>query len=260
MKVVILAGGFGTRLAEETSIKPKPMVEIGGKPILWHIMNIYSHYGFRDFIICLGYKGIVIKEYFLNYYLYQSDITIDLATNTTEIHENYSEPWKITLVDTGINTLTGGRLKRVQKYVGSETFFLTYGDGLANINVIDLLEFHNRKKQIATLTAAQPSGRFGAIQIDAVGSITSFKEKPSGDGSWINGGFFVLDPKVFNYLEGDATVFEREPLENLALDHELNAYHHNGFWMAMDKLYDKIELEKLWQSGNAPWKVWKGRD
>ncbi len=257
MKVVILAGGLGTRLAEETSIKPKPMVEIGGKPILWHIMKIYSHYGFNEFIICLGYKGFVIKEFFFNYYLHKSDITIDLMSNNSEIHQNYSEPWKITLVDTGDSTLTGGRLKRVQKYVGNETFLLTYGDGLADLNIQDVVEFHREKMQIATLTAAQPHGRFGALQIDATNSVTSFKEKPTGDGSWINGGFFVLEPQVFDYIEGDSTIFEREPLEKLAENQELNAFHHHGFWMAMDKLSDKQELEKMWQSGKAPWKIWK---
>ncbi|MCE1190085.1 MAG: glucose-1-phosphate cytidylyltransferase [Ignavibacteria bacterium] len=256
MKIVLLAGGLGTRLAEETTVKPKPMVEIGGYPILWHIMKIYSQYGFNDFIICLGYKGFLIKEYFYNYYLHKSDVTINLADNSTEIHRNLSEPWKITLVDTGLNTLTGGRLKRVQKYVGDETFMMTYGDGVADVNVPALIDFHKGHKQIATLTAVQPTGRFGALQIDPDNTISVFKEKPTGDGTWVNGGFFVLEPKVFDYIEDDATMFERAPLENLARDGQLNAYHHQGFWMPMDKLSDKHELEKMWSSGSAPWKIW----
>ena len=256
MKVVILAGGFGTRLSEETAIKPKPMVEIGGMPILWHIMKIYSHFGFNEFIICLGYKGYVIKEYFANYFLHQSDITIDLATNSLEIHQNFSEPWKVTLVDTGLNTMTGGRLLRLKNYIQNEAFMMTYGDGVADIDVKALVNFHKEKKQIATLTAVQPSGRFGALQIDKQQNIVTFQEKPEGDGSWVNGGFFVLEPEIFDYLEDDTTIFERKPLEKLASNNQLNAYYHHNFWMPMDKLSDKQTLEKLW-AGEAPWKLWK---
>lgn len=256
MKTVILAGGLGTRLSEETSTRPKPMVEIGGKPIIWHIMKIYSSFGFNDFVICLGYKGYLIKEFFANYYLHQSDVTIDLMSNSTVVHKSNSEPWKITLVDTGDNTMTGGRLKRVQKYIGNETFMMTYGDGVADVNIPRLVEFHQGKKQLATLTSVQPMGRFGALHIDSDDRITAFKEKPIGDGLWVNGGFFVLAPKVFDYLDDDTTVFEKEPLERLAADGELNAFRHSGFWMPMDKLSDKIELEKMWNSGKALWKVW----
>lgn len=257
MKVVILAGGFGTRLSEETTLIPKPMVEIGEKPILWHIMKIYSHFGFNEFIICLGYKGYVIKEYFANYYLHQSDVTIDLSANAIEIHKNTSEPWKVTLVDTGLNTMTGGRLLRVKDYIGNSTFMMTYGDGVADINISRLVEFHKEKKQIATLTAVKPPGRFGALKIDDQQNITNFQEKPDGDGSWINGGFFVLEPEVFYYIEDDATIFERKPLEKLSIDKQLNAFYHNGFWMAMDKLYDKKILENMWLENKAPWKIWK---
>ncbi len=255
MKVVILAGGFGTRLSEETDIKPKPMVEIGGKPILWHIMKIYSTYGFNDFVICLGYKGYVIKEYFANYFLHMSDVTIDLKNNQLEIHNVKAEPWKVTLVDTGLNTMTGGRIKRVQKYIGNETFMLTYGDGVANINIKELLEFHKNHGKFATVTAVQPSGRFGALDLED-GKVKAFKEKPKGDGAWINGGFFVLEPQIFEYIDGDETIWERDPLENLARDGQLMAYKHTGFWKPMDTLRDKRELESLWQSGNPPWKVW----
>ncbi len=255
MKVVILAGGFGTRLSEETDIKPKPMVEIGGKPILWHIMKIYSTYGFNDFVICLGYKGYVIKEYFANYFLHMSDVTIDLKNNKMEIHNVKAEPWKVTLVDTGLNTMTGGRIKRVQKYIGNETFMLTYGDGVGNINIKKLLEFHRKHDKYATLTAVQPSGRFGALDLEE-SKVKAFKEKPKGDGAWINGGFFVLEPQIFDYIEGDETIWEREPLENLAKDGQLMAYKHTGFWKPMDTLRDKRELESLWQSGNPPWKIW----
>jgi glucose-1-phosphate cytidylyltransferase len=257
MKVVILAGGFGTRLSEETALKPKPMVEIGEQPILWHIMKMYSHYGFNEFIICLGYKGYVIKEYFANYFLHQSDITIDLATNSLEIHQNFSEPWKVTLVDTGLNTMTGGRLLRLKKYINNEQFMMTYGDGVADIDIGKLVQFHNEKKQLATLTAVQPSGRFGALRIDKNQNILDFQEKPDGDGSWINGGFFVLEPEVFDYLKDDKTIFERQPLEELANGNNLNAFYHHKFWMPMDKLSDKKTLEKLWAS-KAPWKVWEG--
>lgn len=256
MKVVILAGGFGTRLSEETSIKPKPMVEIGGKPILWHIMKIYSHYAFNDFIICLGYKGYVIKEYFVNYYLHQSDVTFDLKNNKMEIHHNNSEPWKITLIDTGLNTMTGGRLLKVKDYIKNETFMMTYGDGVADVNILQLIKYHNETNQIATVTAAQPSGRFGALQIQNNNMVSSFKEKPSGDGNWVNAGFFVLEPEVFNYLEDELTIFERKPLQNLANEGQLKAFHHNGFWMPMDKLSDKVDLEKMWNENKAPWKIW----
>jgi len=256
MKVVILAGGLGTRLSEETNLKPKPMVEIGGRPILWHIMKIYSHYGFNEFLICLGYKGYMIKEYFANYFLHQSDITIDLEKNKIETHNNYAEPWKVTLVDTGDNTMTGGRILRVRDYIGKETFMMTYGDGVANINVNELIEFHKSKNKIATVTAAQPVGRFGSMEIDSNNNVKHFIEKPEGDGKWINGGFFVLKPEVFNYIEGDSISFERKPLEVLAEQNQLAAYHHRGFWMPMDKLSDKVELEKMWESGKAAWKIW----
>jgi glucose-1-phosphate cytidylyltransferase len=256
MQVVILAGGFGTRLSEETELKPKPMVEIGGKPILWHIMKIYSHYGFNEFIICLGYKGYVIKEYFANYFLHQSDVTIDLLKNKMEIHKSNTEPWKVTLVDTGLETMTGGRLKRIEKYINGEEFFMTYGDGVADIDINKLLSFHRRKKKKATITAVKPPGRFGALVIDGKGNVEKFQEKPAGDGNWINGGFFVLHVDVFKYIDGDDTVWEREPLERLTQDQELVAYRHSGFWKAMDTLRDKIELEKLWKSNNASWKVW----
>ena len=256
MKVVILAGGFGTRLSEETDIKPKPMIEIGGKPILWHIMKIYSTYGFNDFVICLGYKGYVIKEYFANYFLHMSDVTIDLKNNQMEIHDVKAEPWKVTLVDTGLNTMTGGRIKRVQKYIGNDTFMLTYGDGVANINIKELLEFHKKHGKFATVTAVQPSGRFGALDLKD-SQVKAFKEKPKGDGAWINGGFFVLEPQVFDYINGDETIWEREPLEDLAKDEQLMAYKHTGFWKPMDTLRDKRELQVLWESGEAPWKIWK---
>lgn len=256
MKAVILAGGFGTRLSEETDLKPKPMVEIGGKPILWHIMNIYSHYGINDFIICCGYKGYVIKEYFANYYMHMSDLTVDLHSGDIQYYNCKAEPWKVTLIDTGLNTMTGGRLKRVKEYIENETFMLTYGDGVADVNIDKLLEFHKNHGKIATVTAVQPSGRFGALNIDNKSDVNTFMEKPDGDGGWINGGFFVLESGIFNYIEDDSTVFEREPLEGLAKDHELCAYKHEGFWKPMDTLRDKNELEKLWLSGKAPWKIW----
>lgn len=257
MKVILLAGGFGTRLSEETIIKPKPMVQIGDKPILWHIMKIYAHYNFTDFIICLGYKGYIIKEYFANYYLHQSDVTFNLKTNSMQIHHNTAEPWKVTLVETGLNTMTGGRLLRIKDYIGNNTFMMTYGDGVSNINISELIKHHNNSNQIATLTAAQPSGRFGALRIRGNDMVTKFKEKPSGDGNWVNAGFFVLEPEIFNYLENDSTIFETEPLQTLASEGNLKAYQHNGFWMPMDKLSDKNDLERMWESGNAPWKVWK---
>lgn len=256
MKVVILAGGFGTRLSEETDLRPKPMVEIGEKPILWHIMKIYSYYGFNDFIICLGYKGYMIKEYFANYFLHQSDVTIDIKNNKIETHHCKAEPWKVTLVDTGLNTMTGGRIKRIQKYI-NDTFMLTYGDGVSDINIKELIKYHKKMKKSVTVTAVQPSGRFGAIEIDEKGNVYSFMEKPKGDGSWINGGFFVLEPDIFNYIKDDNSIWEREPLENLTKDGKVCAYKYSGFWKCMDTLRDKIELEKLWKEGKAPWKLWK---
>jgi glucose-1-phosphate cytidylyltransferase len=257
MKVVILAGGFGTRLSEETELKPKPMVEIGGKPILWHIMKTYSHYGFNEFIICLGYKGYVIKEYFANYYRHQSDITIDLTNNSTMIHNSLAEPWKITLIDTGLETMTGGRVKRIQKYTDGKPFMLTYGDGVGEINIPDLVDFHKKNKRYLTVTAVQPSGRFGALNINAANEVNSFMEKPKGDGAWINGGFFVCEQEVFNYIDGDTTIFEREPMEKIALDNQMMAFKHAGFWRPMDTLRDKNELIELWDKGQAKWKVWK---
>lgn len=256
MKVLLLAGGFGSRLSEETSLKPKPMVEIGGKPILWHIMKTYSSFGFNEFIILCGYKGYVIKEYFSNYYRHLSDMTIDLANNDVTYHKNSAEPWKVTLVDTGLNSMTGGRIKRVKEYVGEETFMLTYGDGLSDININELVKFHNSHEGAITMSAVQPDGRFGSLQIDEKEQVINFTEKPKGDGAWINGGFFVCDSKVFDYLEDDATIFEKKPLENLANDGELFSFKHKGFWKPMDMLRDKIELEELWNSGKAPWKNW----
>lgn len=256
MKVVILAGGLGTRLSEETDLKPKPMVEIGGKPIIWHIMKIYSSYGFNDFIVCLGYKGYVIKEYFANYFLHQTDVTIDLKNNNLEFHYSKAEEWKITLIDTGLNTMTGGRLKRVQKYTGDETLMLTYGDGISDININTLIEFHKQHGTVATVTAVQPLGRFGALNLDNSDNVSSFLEKPKGDGAWINGGFFVLEPAAFNYINGDETIWEREPLESLSKDGQLAAYKHFGFWKCMDTIRDKIELEDRWKKGTAKWKVW----
>jgi glucose-1-phosphate cytidylyltransferase len=258
MKVVLLAGGLGSRLSEETELKPKPMVEIGGMPILWHIMKIYSHFGFNDFIICLGYKGYYIKEFFAHYFLHQSDVTFDFSDGKgeMEVHQHKAEPWRVTLIDTGFNTMTGGRVKRIRKYIGEETFMLTYGDGVGDVNISDLVAFHKKRGRLSTLTSVQPVGRFGAISMDDSGLIKSFMEKPVGDGSWINGGFFVLEPSVFEYIAGDETVWEREPLENLARDGQLGAYHHGGFWMPMDTLRDKRDLEKLWESGNPPWKMW----
>ena len=258
MKVVILAGGFGTRLSEETELKPKPMVEIGGKPILWHIMKTYSHYGYNEFIICLGYKGYLIKEYFANYYRHQSDITIDLSTNTTQIHNSSAEPWKITLIDTGQDTMTGGRIKRIQPYTDNKPFMLTYGDGVGAVDIPSLIAFHKANKRALTVTAVQPSGRFGALNLSELNEVNSFMEKPKGDSSWINGGFFVLKPEVFNYLHSnmDDIMWEEEPLEKLTNDGQLVAYQHKGFWKCMDALRDKIELESLWQNNQAKWKVW----
>jgi glucose-1-phosphate cytidylyltransferase len=255
MKVVILAGGMGTRLSEETHLKPKPMIEIGGKPILWHIMKTYSHYGFNEFIICLGYKGYLIKEYFANYFLHQSDVTFDLQDNRMQIHNNYCESWKVTLVNTGESTLTGGRLKRVHNYLDEEPFCFTYGDGVADINIRELVEFHNNQGLQATLTAVQPPGRFGAIDV-ADSKVIRFKEKPQGDKSWINGGFFVLSPSVLSLIEGDHTSWESTPLEALAQNGQLASFQHNGFFLPMDTIRDKNKLEELWDSGQAPWKVW----
>ena len=258
MKVVILAGGLGTRLSEETDIKPKPMVEIGGKPILWHIMKIYSHYGFNEFIVCCGYKGYYIKEYFANYFLHQADVTIDLVENSMNVHKSKAEPWKITLVDTGINTQTGGRIKRIQDYVGNESFLLTYGDGVSDVNITELVAFHKKNGKKATLTAVQPSGRFGALEFNHDNGVSSFMEKPTGDGAWINGGFFVLEPSIFDYInDGDTTIWERKPLERLTQENQLSAFKHTGFWRPMDTLRDKMELNDYWNSDNAAWKLWK---
>ncbi|MBU7008568.1 glucose-1-phosphate cytidylyltransferase [Phosphitispora fastidiosa] len=255
MKAVILAGGLGTRISEETNLKPKPMIEIGGKPILWHIMKIYSFHGIHEFIICLGYKGYLIKEYFAHYFLHQSDVTFDMDENKTCIHNHHCEPWRVTLVDTGEGSMTGGRLKRVQEYVGKETFCFTYGDGVGNVNISKLITFHLSQATLATLTAVQPSSRFGALELRK-NRVINFQEKPQGDRSWINGGFFVLEPEVFDFIRGDATVWEREPLEQLAKSEQLSAFRHKGFWHPMDTLRDKVMLGQLWESGNAPWKVW----
>ena len=256
MKVVLLAGGMGTRISEETDHRPKPMVEIGGHPILWHIMKIYSHYGFNDFVVCLGYKGYVIKEFFANYFLHQSDVTFDMRENNMKVHDCMVEPWKVTLIDTGLHTMTGGRIKRIRKFVGGETFMLTYGDGLSDINIKALLEFHRSHGRYATVTSVQPTGKFGALSLDDSNNVVSFLEKPKGDGASINGGFFVLEPQVFDYIRNDDTPWEREPLENLARDGQLAAFRHDDFWRPMDTLRDKTELENLWNSGTPPWKVW----
>jgi glucose-1-phosphate cytidylyltransferase len=255
MKAVILAGGYGTRISEETHSKPKPMIEIGGMPLLWHIMKIYSTFGIDDFIICCGYKGYMIKEYFVNYSLHNSDITLDLKENKMEIHHKSVEPWKITLVDTGLDTMTGGRLKKVKKYLGNETFCFTYGDGLSNVNITKLIDFHKSKKTLSTMTVVQPPGRFGKIHLDG-DKVTNFEEKPDGDGGWINGGFFVLEPAVIDYIKDDTTIWEREPLEKLSIEGQMSAYKHTGFWQPMDALRDKNQLEELWDSGKAKWKIW----
>ena len=259
MKVVIFAGGLGTRISEETDMRPKPMVEIGGRPILWHIMKIYSHFGFNDFVLCLGYKGYVIKEYFMNYFLHNSDVTIDVANNSMEVLGSKTEAFKVTLVDTGLNTKTAGRLKLVEKHVGNEDFMLTYGDGLANIDLNTLLKFHKSHGKTATVTAVRMDARFGGMELNESCAVNSFKEKTKDDSKWINGGFFVLKPQVFNHLKGDMTevMWEDEPLEKLSKDGELQAYKHNGFWKCMDALRDKIELEKLWESGQSKWKLWE---
>jgi glucose-1-phosphate cytidylyltransferase len=256
MKVVLLAGGLGTRISEETILKPKPMIEIGGHPILWHIMKIYASYGFTEFVVCLGYKGYVIKEYFANYFLHQSDVTFDMKGNKVEIHNSLAEPWKVTLVDTGLDTMTGGRVKRIEKYLNNEPFLLTYGDGVGSIDVSEVVKFHLENKKLLTVTAVQPSGRFGALNLSDSNEVLSFREKPKGDGAWINGGFFVCEPGIIDYISQDNTVFEAEPLENIARDGQMVAFKHTGFWKPMDTLRDKQELEKLWDSGHAPWKSW----
>jgi glucose-1-phosphate cytidylyltransferase len=257
MKVLILAGGLGSRLSEETVLKPKPMVEIGGKPILWHIMKIYSYYGFNEFIILLGYKGYVIKEFFANYYLYQSDVTFNMKDNEVEILNNSSEPWKVTLIDTGLHTMTGGRIKRAQKYIGDETFMLTYGDGVSNVNINNLLEFHHYNNKLITMTSVQPEGRWGSLVINENNEVLHFKEKRKGDGQWINAGFFVCNPKILDYIEGDSSVFEKEPLEKLAETKQLVTYKHRDFWSAMDTVRDKNILESLIEKGTAPWMLWE---
>mgnify|MGYP003350223292 CR=1 FL=1 len=255
MKAVILAGGLGTRITEESMVRPKPMIEIGGKPILWHIMKTYSHYGVNDFIVCCGYKGYLIKEYFANYFLHQSDVTIDLKNNKLEIHEKFAEPWRVTLVDTGLDTMTGGRLKRVSKYIDDETFCFTYGDGLANVKINELIDFHKSNRKLATVTAVQQPGRFGRLNLKK-DSVTGFEEKPSDDGTWINGGFFVLQNNIFDYIENDSTVWERGPLEKLADQNQLCAFIHSGFWSPLDTLREKNHLESLWGENKAPWKIW----
>ena len=256
MKVVILAGGFGTRLSEETDVKPKPMVEIGGKPILWHIMKTYSSYGFNEFVVLLGYKGYMIKEFFSNYFLHQSDVTIDLANNSIEVHQNESEPWKVTLLETGLNTMTGGRIKRAESYIGNDDFLLTYGDGLSDVDISKSIDFHKLHGKIITMTAVQPAGRYGALDIKDDNSIGSFKEKPKGDGAWINGGFFVCKADVLDYIDGDTIIFEQEPLTNLAAEGQLMSFKHGGFWEPMDTLRDKTNLCQLWDNNQAPWKRW----
>ncbi len=256
MKAVILAGGLGTRISEESHLKPKPMIEIGGKPILWHIMKCYSHYGIHDFVICLGYKGYIIKEYFANYFLHMSDVTFDMQNNQMEVHQKYVEPWRVTLVDTGATTLTGGRLKRVEEHVGGETFCFTYGDGVSDLDIGRLISFHQSHGKKATVTAIQPPGRYGALEISDT-SVECFQEKPAGDGAWINGGFFVLEPSVIDLIENDQTSWEGYPLAQLAEKGDLQAYRHKGFWQAMDTLRDKNYIEELWINGKAPWKIWK---
>ena len=255
MKVLLLAGGYGTRLSEETDLKPKPMLEIGGKPILWHIMKMYSEYGFNDFVILLGYKGYYIKEYFANYYLHQSDVTFDMKSGNMEVHNNSSEPWKVTLIDTGLNSMTGGRIKRAKDYINNETFMVTYGDGVSDVNIKELVEFHKQNGKKATMTAIQPAGRFGALDIKT-NLVENFVEKPAGDGNWINGGFMVCEPEVLDLIESDSTIFEQYPLQTLATQDELSAFKHNGFWQCMDTLRDKIYLNELWNDSKAPWKSW----
>ena len=257
MKAVILAGGFGTRLSEETTVRPKPMVEIGGQPILWHIMKIYSFHGINDFIICCGYKGYVIKEFFANYFLRMSDVTFDMRFNQMNVHKGSAEPWRVTLVETGENSMTGGRLRRVREHIGNETFCFTYGDGVSNVNITEVINFHKEQGTLATLTAVQPPGRFGAINLgEGQNKITSFREKPQGDGAWINGGYFVLEPEAIDYIANDSTIWEQQPLQKLAHDEQLSAYKHMGFWQSMDSLRDKKYLESIWNSPDVPWKVW----
>lgn len=256
MKVVILAGGFGTRLSEETALKPKPMVEIGGKPILWHIMKTYSAQGFNEFIICLGYKGYVIKEYFANYFMHNSDVTFDLSKNEMQIHNTYSDPWKVTLVDTGLHTMTGGRVKKIKPFIDDSRFMLTYGDGVGDVDLSKLIDCHEKSKGYLTVTSVQPTGRFGTLNFNDAGKVNAFMEKPKGERGWINGGFFVCEPEVINYIEGSATVWEREPMVQIAKEGKMFAYLHDGYWQCMDTLRDKNTLEQLWQSDNCPWKVW----
>ena len=256
MKVLILAGGYGTRLSEETDLKPKPMIEIGGKPILWHIMKLYSHFGFNEFVILLGYKGYFIKEYFANYYLHLSDVTFNMSDGKMEVHNNSSEPWKVTLLDTGLDSMTGGRVRRAKKYIDNETFMLTYGDGVSNVNIRELVAFHKANKTKATITAIQPAGRFGALDISS-NKVTEFVEKPAGDGNWINGGFLVCEPEIIDLIDSDSTVFEQDPLKSLAKNGELGAYKHDGFWQCMDTLRDKTSLNMLWNENRAPWKIWE---
>ena len=258
MKALILAGGFGTRLSEETDIKPKPMVEVGGKPILWHIMKTYSQYGFNEFIVLLGYKGYYIKEYFANYFLHQSDVTINMSNGDMEVHNNSSEPWKVTLLDTGLNAMTGARVKKAKEHIGNKPFMLTYGDGVADIDIQETLAFHQQHGKLMTMTSAQPEGRFGALNINKNDQVTTFEEKPKGDGSWINAGYFVCQPEVLDYIDnGDDVIFEQEPLKRLAQDAEIFTYKHKGFWMPMDTLRDKTKLNEMYESGNAPWVVWE---
>ncbi|MBC2856159.1 glucose-1-phosphate cytidylyltransferase [Cetobacterium sp. 2A] len=257
MKAVILAGGFGTRLSEATNLIPKPMVEIGGKPILWHIMKSYSEYGINEFVICCGYKAYIIKEWFANYFMHNSDVTVDLSNNSIEVHECKAEPWKVTLVDTGLHTMTGGRIKKIQKYIGNKPFLLTYGDGVSDIDISKSIEEHKKNGKALTVTAYKPNGKFGALEIDNTGNVNAFTEKPAGDGMWINAGYFVCEPEVFDYLTGeDSEIFEKLPLENLAKDGKMNSYKHRGFWKPMDTLRDNVELNEMWDSGKAPWKKW----
>ena len=256
MKVVIWAGGLGTRISEESYLKPKPMIEIGGMPILWHIMKHYSHYGYNDFVICLGYKQYIVKEFFANYFLYNSDVTFDLKQNSMEVHSDHVDPWKVTLIDTGLNTMTGGRLKRVQKYIGSEPFLLTYGDGVSDVNIREVVEFHQSHGRIATLTTVNIAQMKGVLDIDESGDITSFREKYDDDASLINGGYMVLNPEVFDYIDGDDTVFEQQPLRRLAQERQLKSFYHKGFWQCMDTQREKQLLEELWATGKAPWKIW----
>ena len=257
MKVVILAGGFGMRISEESHLKPKPMIEIGGKPILWHIMKLYSHYGYNDFVICAGYKQHVIKEWFADYYLHNTDVTFDLKSNSMEVHSNYSEPWRVTIVDTGLNTMTGGRVKRIQKYTGNETFLLTYGDGVSNVDIAELIKFHKEHGRYCTMTAAYIGQRFGVLEIDEENQVEGFREKDDLDGGMINAGFMVCEPEIFEYIDGDEIMLEKEPLEGLVRDEQLMAYKHTGYWQCMDTLREKEKLESLWESGEAPWKIWE---